>query len=231
MGGHPYYPGRVPRISATARELTRTRLLESAAAAFARDGLAGANINAISLDAGLAKGTVYNYFPSKEALFAAVVQQACRRTAAESDDPGPGASTRERLRALVRADVAWAAEHESFARVLVREVFSGEPELYARVVEAAAPYVGRVVEVLRDGVDRGEVSSERPVEQLALVFTGMGLLALAQHWGSGNAWPTLDEIPDLVVDVFVNGLRSPEAEMGRPGPPRTRRAPSRRTST
>jgi AcrR family transcriptional regulator len=220
----------VVRISAQARELTRTRLLQSAASAFARDGLVRANINAISLDAGLAKGTVYNYFPSKEALFAAVVEEACRRTAADSDDPGPGTPTRERLRALVRADVAWAAEHEPFARVLVREVFSGEPELYARVVEAAAPYVGRVVEVLRDGVDRGEVGVDRPVEQLALVFTGFGLLALAQHWGSGNTWPALDEIPDLVVDVFVDGVGSPTVEVPRRRLARTQRAQGGRAS-
>jgi AcrR family transcriptional regulator len=201
------------KISAQTRELTRTRLLESAAAAFARHGLAGANINAISVDAGLAKGTVYNYFPSKEALFAAVVQEACRRAVDEAEDPGREAPTRERLRGLVRADIAWAAQHEPFARVLVRELFSGEPELYGRVVEAALPYIGRVVEVLADGIDRGEVNADRPVEQLAQLFAGLGLLALAQHWGSGGAWPTLDEIPDLVVDLFVDGMRSPRSRV------------------
>jgi AcrR family transcriptional regulator len=218
------------KVSTQARELTRTRLLQSAAAAFARHGLAGANINAISLDAGLAKGTVYNYFPSKEALFAAVVQEACRRTVDEAEDPGREVPTRERLRALVRADIAWAAQHEPFARVLVREVFSGEPELYRRVVEAAMPYVGRVVEVLADGIDRGELGSDRPVEQLAQLFTGLGLLALAQHWGSGGAWPTLDEIPDLVVDLFVDGMRSPTVEVPRRGLAPTRRARGESTS-
>jgi len=197
------------KVSAQARELTRTRLLESAAAAFARHGLAGANINAISVEAGLAKGTVYNYFPSKEALFAAVVQEACRRAVDEAEEPGREAPTRERLRALVRADIAWAAQHEPFARVLVRELFSCEPELYGRVVEAALPYVGRVVEVLADGIERGEVGADRPVEELAQLFTGLGLLALAQHWGSGGAWPALDEIPDLVVNLFVDGMRPP----------------------
>ncbi len=194
------------RISEHARELTRERLLEAAAVAFAREGLAGANVNVISQAAGYAKGTVYNYFPSKEALFAAVVEEACRRTVTEVEDPGRAAPMRERLRALVSADVAWAAAHEPFARVLVREVFSGEPERYARVVEAAGPYVDRVVQVLRDGVERGEVRTDRPVEQLALLFTGLGLLALAQHWGSGRAWPTLEQIPDLVVNLFVDGV-------------------------
>jgi len=64
------------RTTAQTRSRTRRRLLEVAAEHFARDGLDGANINAISTAAGYAKGTVYNHFPSKEAPFAAVVAEA-----------------------------------------------------------------------------------------------------------------------------------------------------------
>ncbi|KIE28242.1 hypothetical protein LK08_04435 [Streptomyces sp. MUSC 125] len=213
------------RVSEQTRELTRARLLEAAAVAFARDGLVGANINTISQEAGYAKGTIYNYFPSKEALFAAVVQEACDRAVTEAEDPGPGAPTRERLRALVSADVAWAAGNEAFARVFVHEVFSGDPNLFGRVVEAAAPYTDRAVQVLREGADAGEVRTDRPVEELALLFSGMGLLALAQHWGSAGAWPALEEIPDLVVDLFFNGARQPArtAAAGRDQAPVKRR--------
>ncbi len=195
------------RISEQARADNRTRLLESAAVAFARDGLDGANINAISLAAGFAKGTVYNYFASKEELFLAVVEEACARAVEGAEPLGPGASTRERLRVLLASDVEWAREYEAFARVLVREVFAGRPGLYERVVLAAAPFIGRVVEILRDGVAAGEVRADVAVEQLAVVFTGLGELALVQHWGSGGQWPTLEEIPGLVVELFLEGAR------------------------
>jgi AcrR family transcriptional regulator len=46
---------------------------------FPRIGLERANIGAISLAAGYAKGAIYNYFPSKEELFLAVVDEAWRR--------------------------------------------------------------------------------------------------------------------------------------------------------
>lgn len=193
------------RVSEEARERTRIRLLESAADAFARDGLDGANVNAISLAAGLAKGTVYNYFPSKEALFSAVVADACRRAVAEADDASAAGGTADRLRALLAADVAWAREHEPFARVLIGEVFSGNPERYARVVAAAEPFVQRAAEVLREGAGRGEVRDDRPPEELALVFAGLGLMALSQHWGTGGGWPAMDDIPGLMVDLFLRG--------------------------
>lgn len=193
------------RISEDDREHNRARLLEAAAEAFARHGLDAANINDISLAAGLAKGTVYNYFPSKEALFLAVIEEACRLAATGSKVVAAHAPTRERLRAAIASDMTWASEHEAFARVLVRELFAGEPEMYWRVVEAGAPYLERVGEILRDGVVRGEVRADAPVDQLSLAFTGLGLLALAHHWGSGGGWPALTEIPDLVVGLLFEG--------------------------
>lgn len=103
--------------------------------------------------------------------------------------------------------MAWAREHEAFARVLVREAFAGKPEMFELIVVAGAPYIERVSQILSDGVARAEVRADVPADQLAVVFIGMGLLALAQHWGSGGAWPALEDIPDLVVKLFFEGAR------------------------
>jgi AcrR family transcriptional regulator len=191
------------RITQEAREGTRLRLLEAAASEFAGAGLQRANINEISVAAGLAKGTVYNYFDSKEELFLAVVEEACRRAAAGADTPR-GSSTRERLRAVLRSDVGWVRENEHFAQVLVREMLSGNHKL-PRIVAAAAPLLSRIAGILQDGVERGEVRADVWVDRLALVFTGLSEVLLLQHWGSDGAWPPLDAIPDLAVQIFLDG--------------------------
>jgi AcrR family transcriptional regulator len=193
------------RVTQEVKLENRRRLLESAAGEFAAKGLEGANINEISLAAGLAKGTVYNHFASKEALFLAVVAEACELAAAGSMTVPAEASTRERLRVVLASDVEWARGHEPFARVLVREVLSANPQFYPRVLEAAAPFISRVREILLDGVARGEVRGDATVDELALVFVGLGDLALVSHWGSGGVWPSLEDIPGLVVDVFLDG--------------------------
>jgi AcrR family transcriptional regulator len=195
----------VPRLTEQSKGENRQRLLEAAAAEFARSGLEDANINEISLAAGFAKGTVYNHFPSKEALFLAVVEEACELAAAGAGEVPAEASTRERLRATLASDVEWARAHEDFARVLVREVLTPNPRFYPRVLEAAAPFLSRVQEILADGVRRGEVRADVPVGELALVFVGFGDLALIQHWGSGGAWPSLEQIPELTTGLFLDG--------------------------
>jgi AcrR family transcriptional regulator len=183
----------------------RQRLLDAAAAEFARNGLDDANINQISLAAGFAKGTVYNHFPSKEALFLAVVQEACELAAAGIEGVSVDASTEERLRAALASDVEWARAHEAFAQVVVREVLTPNPRFYPQVIEAAAPFISRVRDILADGVKLGEVRADIPVEELALVFVGFGDLALIQHWGSEGAWPALEQIPDLITALFLEG--------------------------
>jgi TetR/AcrR family transcriptional repressor of mexJK operon len=52
----------------------RAQILAGAAEIFARDGYEGASMSSIAGKAEVSKGTLYNYFASKAALFAAYVQ-------------------------------------------------------------------------------------------------------------------------------------------------------------
>lgn len=54
---------------------TRERLVKAAIEEFAREGYEGANINRITQMAGVATGTIYNYFPSKNELMLAILSE------------------------------------------------------------------------------------------------------------------------------------------------------------
>src|SRR4051812_7296824 len=76
----------------SAGEATRERILEAAKEEFAERGLAGARINRIAEEAHASKERLYAYFPSKEGLFAAVIERlvvdVSDDTAAASGDMG-----------------------------------------------------------------------------------------------------------------------------------------------
>lgn len=203
MGGQS--PIKAMRVTSQQKELHRNRLLEAAAAEFAVAGVDRANVNRISLTAGLAKGTIYNYFASKRELFLAVVAEASARAASGAADVPEGAPVEARLRALLASDIAWVREQPEFARVLVREALAGDPRFQSEIVAAAAPFVERVAEILAAGVEREEVRDDLDVDRLALLFSGLCELALSLHWGAGRGWPRLDEIPDLVPHLFLQG--------------------------
>jgi AcrR family transcriptional regulator len=200
------------RISAKSREAVRRRLLETAALHFAERGLDGAQIDAIALAAGYAKGTVYNYFANKEQLFAEVLAEGCRSAVQRYAAIDHAGGVRACLRALAAADVEVLREEEGFMKVVVREAMSFDPRTYPLIVEHMAPYVGQVQQVLERGLEAGEIRDDRPVGQLALAFVGFQVLLFVQHWGSGGAWPAVEEIPDLAVSLFLDGAAVPEAE-------------------
>jgi AcrR family transcriptional regulator len=73
------------------RELTRTRILDAAAALFAEKGFTGASLDEIAETAGYSKGAVYSNFAGKEDLFLSLME---RRALEEQSMPGGSESDR-----------------------------------------------------------------------------------------------------------------------------------------
>jgi AcrR family transcriptional regulator len=205
------------RISAESREKVRRRLLETAAEHFAERGLDGTQVDAVATAAGFAKGTVYNYFASKEELFAEVLAEGCRAAVQRYAASAHEGSTRACLRALAAADVAVLREEEAFMKVVVREAMGFHPRTYPLIVEHLAPYLAQVQQILARGLAAGEIRDDQPLPELALTFVGILVLLFVQHWGSGGAWPALAEIPDRAVTLFLDGAAPREAGPARRG--------------
>ncbi len=62
------------------------QILDGAAAVFAAEGYEGASMSRIAAEAGVSKGTLYNYFESKAELFTAFVRRECHRILFVFDD-------------------------------------------------------------------------------------------------------------------------------------------------
>lgn len=195
----------MPRISKEAKKKVRADLLQSAARHFALHGVGGANINRISLDAGYAKGTVYNYFSSKEELFAAVLGMGSDETIARYHARTDLTDLRSRLRAIVEEDAALVQQHEDFMKCLARELVAPSPGVRAQVEAAIAPLVMLVAQVLAEGQAAGKVRTDLEAPQLALAFLGSLTMAYVQLWSTEGAWPTWEGLPELVVGMFLDG--------------------------
>ena len=64
------------RVTAEAKSATRERILAAATSLIARDGWQNATTRAIAVEAGIATGTLFNYFPTKEAVAATLIAEA-----------------------------------------------------------------------------------------------------------------------------------------------------------
>ena len=143
----------------------RAQILLGAAKAFAADGYEGASMARIASVAGVSKGTLYNYFDSKAALFAAYVTDTCDRSLAhvfdrkdQSDDP---ASV---LRGIGRRMVSMMLSDVGLViyRVVIAEA-AKFPDL-ARVFFEAGPAraIAFMAEWLAEETRRGRLSVSEP---------------------------------------------------------------------
>lgn len=121
----PRRPAR-PRLSPRKTPLqgrsaaTVATILEAAARVLERHGLEGFNTNAVAERAGVSIGSLYQYFPSKDAVMAALIRADAANllAAMEAAAAGPATSLEETVAALVAVGVAHQADRPALARLL-----------------------------------------------------------------------------------------------------------------
>lgn len=117
-------------------EERRRRLLELGADLFARHAYDELSMARIAREAGISKALLYHYFPSKQAYFAATLEQAAAELAA-TVDPDPSLEPVEQLAASLDAYLGWVERHREAYAKLIRSV-------------GAVPEVRELVERVRD---------------------------------------------------------------------------------
>jgi TetR/AcrR family transcriptional repressor of mexJK operon len=150
-------------VSSLAEPDCRRRLIEAARDAFMRDGFRGASVDRIAAAAGVAKQTLYNHFPSKEALFEETIRLGVRDIVVELDDT-PG-DVRDRLIAFSHAlrKKLLSPEGLDWYRTVIADL-SRLPEL-GRIVWRQGPLetLTRLADFLAAAMDRGELRRDDPM--------------------------------------------------------------------
>lgn len=187
-------------------------IVEAALDLFVEKGFAATRMDEIAKRAGVTKGTVYLYFPSKEDLFRAVVEEMM----------GPNIETGERLVAgytgptveLIRElIVAWWTLVGNSRLACLSKLMTGEasnfPHLAQYYMDHVVVRARRIFEAaLQRGIDRGEF---RPVPltdtaRLAiapLVHASIYKRSMQQY--DPETWD-MDRFLNLHIDIFLRGI-------------------------
>jgi AcrR family transcriptional regulator len=105
----------------------RRRLLELGAELFTRHGYEELSMARIAREAGISKALLYHYFPSKQAYFAATLEQAAAELA-EVTQPDPEKPPVEQLAGSLDAYLGWVERHMGAYDKLIRS-FGAVPEV------------------------------------------------------------------------------------------------------
>lgn len=202
-----------PSVSAESgrRERKRQRLASHLAATafelFEEQGYDAVTMEQIAAEGDVAKATLYNYFPMKEALvafrFNEEIIQGMQALAAELDTQVTFAA---RMRLLLRASAAWHASKRPYLPHYLRYInnHSMTGDIKPDTTTASSTSWKVLAEMFKAAQQRGEVASAIPAEKLAWSFEFL-------LYGAVTGWlmhPDRDLVDEflLVFDLLMKGV-------------------------
>ncbi|MGH6913233.1 MAG: TetR/AcrR family transcriptional regulator [Geminicoccales bacterium] len=185
----------------------RRQILAAATRVFAQGGLATARMEDVAAAAGISKGAIYLYFPSKEALVLAIVDELYAGDAARMRAEASGDSAEQRLRSIAHG-LAKASTEGRALLPLVLDVYSlgaRDPTVRARLDAYFDAYRDEIRDILVAGEASGEMRCPAGPEAaaLAIVAAFEGAFWL---WALESATTDLARAFDDVLTTFVRGI-------------------------
>src|SRR5215813_12424142 len=205
------------------KEARPAELLTAALELFTERGYAATRLGDVAHRAGVSKGTVYLYYPSKEELFKAVIREGLLPVLERGEKmvEEHRGSTEDLIRSLILGwwDAIGSTPYAGITKLMISEC-RNFPEL-------GSFYVGEVItrghklvrKALQRGLDRGELRGVDPEYATRLVFAPLVLQAIWRHsfdfCGGGRLDP--DTYIHQHLDILLRGLLNPALARVRAG--------------
>jgi AcrR family transcriptional regulator len=205
-------PSAVPDVQAVSggvrqvrMQETRARLFDAALVEVGRSGLAGADVTAIANAAGVARGTFYFHFPTKEKVLVELELNEEAKIVAELDVEQTGTDDLVSVLSLLVRHVV-AAEHR-LGPVVFREMLALHFSANRPVEDEVSkhPLAEFVIAAITTAQQAGRVPADSDAAELGVFFmTGLfALLATGAHTST-----TADAVVGRYVTTIVNGMET-----------------------
>ena len=187
---------------------TLDRLFTAAVDLFGERGYAGATIDDIVERAGIAKGTVYYHFRSKSELVSALLDDGLRRLAASFRSEIEGAQGGSAaLRALVHAELSYIEHYQTFAKLVMSEMWHADRDWRDSLRTLREEYVEVFASVLRGGIAEGVFRADLDAQTTASTLFGM-IATAALDWLAFDREAALDDVERRLTPLVMGAVRA-----------------------
>jgi AcrR family transcriptional regulator len=187
------------------------RILRAARERFRDKGVDGSSLRAVAKDAGTSIGMIYYYFPTKDDLFFAVVEQTYEKVLADLEQAlARDVPLEARLVRLYERLAAASAEEVDTLRLVVRDALLGSPRFDRLVERFLRGHVPLVLSTLLEGVQSGALARRHPMVLMLATLTLAGPPQVVRR-AIGNRFvvpgaPAGKELARELVDVLLHGI-------------------------
>ena len=186
----------------------RTAILNAATRVFARRGFFNAQVADVAREAGVAAGTVYLYFRSKDDLLTSIFEKSMTRALEEADRALTGVTDPvERLRRLARVHLGGLGSRRDLAIVFQVELRQSTKFMERFSAAQLRTYLDHLRDAVRAAQEAGVFRTDLNATLAAKAIFG-ALDEMVTNWVLSNRDHRLVDDADPVIDLLVNGMKA-----------------------
>ena len=182
------------------------QIIEAAIRVFARNGYYSSRVSDIAREAGIASGTIYLYFKTKEEILVTLFREKMaafvaylRREIAQVPEP------EARLRRLVLLHFTVLEQNPALAEVVQVELRQGHKFFRGASAHEVSAYFDVIQSVLEEGVAAGRVRRDLALKVATKMLFG-AMDQLATSWVLGKRAYRLTDAAEPVASIFLKGV-------------------------
>ena len=171
------------KITQSAKEKTKIKILQSAVDLIIEKGFENASLREMAKNAGVSNPTIYNYFPSKEKLLYAYIEQKHKEAVntIQEIEEFHTYTLREQLQTLLETELELYLEDREFIVQIADMVFHSSGLKMGKLYETNALFIETVEEMLNIAIEADEIEEPPFKEHLPKLFWDYYIMVVA-YW-------------------------------------------------
>lgn len=183
---------------------TKRRIFQTAVKLFAEKGFDNTGIEEITAVAGVAKGSLYYHFETKEELFDLLLEEGSKLLNNSIEIKFKKCNNAlDKLKAIIMVQVKTLVKYEDFVTVVINNLLGDTPRTQ-KCRKAFYEYIEKIKEVIQEGITEG-VFYDGDVEGIALGIFGINFSSLLYRMKKeGNL--TAEQIYKSYIEIVIRGI-------------------------
>lgn len=196
---------------------TRARILLAAEREFSACGFAGTRLEAVARRAKITKGLLFHYFPSKQAMYVAVMERIYAKLRARQDEAAlVGLGPEEGIRRLAADTFQSFLDHPEVVAMMNEENLHKARNIKGSAAIPALynPLIAEIRRLLAEGITEGVFRSDADPVAFYIALSGLGYFYCSNRHTLGTVFQLdlfdrhrIEEYKTLIADMAVSYLR------------------------
>jgi AcrR family transcriptional regulator len=185
---------------------TKRAIFDSAIKVFSNNGYEGATMDEIASNAGVAKGTLYYYFKSKEEIFKYIITEGMNVIREQLEEEAQKfQDSLSKIKVLCRVQLNLVYQNRDFFKVIMSQIW-GQEIRQMELRKSIEEYISYIEQYLKAAVDEGSVKKGE-TSFMAYTFFGTVCSAAVYELINKNIG-NIDEIIDNMTSYILTGIEA-----------------------